>query len=156
MNISFSKQALPQTGVFVVCVSAGAKLSASAVKIDKQSGGAPRRAIRARGFEGKIGQSLNVVAPAGIKLDEVVIVALGKISDVTELKMQHLGGLIYRKTKHSKNGNVSVAVDGVPDAKMTAAEMATEIAYGAKLCSYRFDKYKTKQKHKDQIYKTKN
>ena len=76
MKITFTKPGLPATGVVVVSANvgagAGSKLSASAVKLDKKSGGALSRAIRASHFEGKSGQSLNVMAPAGTKLDEVM------------------------------------------------------------------------------------
>ena len=146
MKIAFAKPGLRATGVVVVSAGAGSKLSASAAKLDKKSGGALSRAIRASSFEGKKGHSLNVLALAGTKLDEVMIVGLGKPGDITELEMQRLGGRIYAGTKQAKKGSVTVAVDAVTDAKITAADIATEIAYGAKLRSYRFDKYRTKLK----------
>jgi len=149
MKIAFAKPGLPATGVVVVSASAGSKLSASAVKLDKKSGGALSRAIRASNFEGKKGQSLNVMALAGTKLDEVMLVGLGKPGDINELEMQRLGGRIYTGTKQAKKGSVTVAVEAVTEAKMTAGDMATEIAYGAQLRSYRFDKYKTKMKAAD-------
>ncbi len=149
MKITFAKPGLPATGVVVVSAGAGSKLSASTVKLDKKSGGALSRAIRASDFEGKKDQSLTVMALAGTKLDEVMIVGLGKAGDVTELEMQRLGGRIYAGTKQAKKGSVTVAVDAITEAKMSAAEMAVEIAFGATLRSYRFDKYKTKQKPAD-------
>ena len=149
MKITFAKPGLPATGVVVVSAGAGGKLSASAVKLDKKSGGALSRAIRASNFEGNRAQSLSVMAPAGSKLDEVMIVGLGKPDDITELEMQRLGGLIYAGAKQAKKGSVAVAVDAVTDAKMTAADIAAEIAFGANLRSYRFDKYKTKLKPAD-------
>ena len=93
MKITFAKPGLPATGVVVVSASAGGKLSASAVKLDKKSGGALSRAIRASNFEGNRAQSLSVMAPAGSKLDEVMIVGLGKPDDITELEMQRMAGL---------------------------------------------------------------
>ena len=149
MKITFAKPGLPATGVVVVSAGAGGKLSASAVRLDKKSGGALSRAIRASNFEGNRAQSLSVMAPAGSKLDEVMIVGLGKPDDITELEMQRLGGLIYAGAKQAKKGSVAVAVDAVTDAKMTAADIAAEIAFGANLRSYRFDKYKTKLKPAD-------
>ena len=149
MKITFAKPGLPATGVVVVSAGAGGKLSASAVKLDKKSGGALSRAIRASNFEGDRAQSLSVMAPAGSKLDKVMIVGLGKPDDITELEMQRLGGLIYAGAKQAKKGSVAVAVDAVTDAKMTAADIAAEIAFGANLRSYRFDKYKTKLKPAD-------
>ena len=65
MKIAFAKPGLRATGVVVVSAGAGSKLSASAAKLDKKSGGALSRAIRASSFEGKKGHSLNVLALAG-------------------------------------------------------------------------------------------
>ena len=95
MKISFAKPGLPATGIVVVTASAGGKLSTSAIKLDKKAGGALTRAIKASRFEGKKGQSLNVMAPAGTKLDRVMLVGLGKAADITDLEVQKLGGRIY-------------------------------------------------------------
>lgn len=40
-------------------------------------------------------------------------------------------------------------LDGISGTKLTAGEAAARLAFGAKLRSYRFDKYKTKKKHDD-------
>ncbi len=149
MKISFAKPALPATGVVVVSATAGGKLSASGQKLDKKTSGALTRAIKASRFEGNKAHNLNVMAPAGTRLDRVLIVGLGKAKDVTELEMQNLGGRIYANTRRVKKGSVTVAVDAVADAKMNVQEMAAQIAYGARLRSYRFDKYKTKQKESE-------
>jgi leucyl aminopeptidase len=146
MKISFSKPGLSETGIVVVTSSAGGELSASAKKLDKKAGGALTRAIKASRFDGKKGQLLNVIAPAGTKLDRVMLVGLGKATDITDLEMQNLGGRIYAATYQAKNGAVAVEVDAVKDAKLNAGDIAAEIAFGANLRSYRFDKYKTKLK----------
>ena len=70
----------------VTAVSDG-KLSASAAKLDKKTGGALTRAVRGSRFEGKKGQTLNVIAPAGTRLDRVMLVGLGKAKDMTVLEM---------------------------------------------------------------------
>ena len=72
MKITFAKLGLPATGVVVVSARAGSKLSTSAVKLDKKACGALSRAIRASNFEGKKGQSLNVMALAGTNRTGVV------------------------------------------------------------------------------------
>lgn len=149
MRISFAKPALPATGVVVVTATAGGKLTASGQKLDVKTGGALTRAIKASRFEGNKAHNLNVMAPEGTKLDRVLIFGLGKAKDITELEMQKLGGRIYANTRRVKKGNVVVAIDSVADASMNAPEMAAQAAYGARLRSYRFDKYKTKQKESE-------
>ena len=146
MKISFVKTGLPASGVVVVTAIANGKLSSSAIELDKNAGGMLKRAIQGSNFNGKKGQTLNVLAPEGTKLDRVMLVGLGKVSDITDLEMQKLGGRIYAATKQTKKGLVTVVLDSIKDAKMSVAEMASEIAFGANLRSYRFDKYKTKLK----------
>lgn len=147
MRVSFTKPGLPGAGVVVVSAIAGGNLSASAEKLNKKIGGAITRAIRASRFRGKKGQTLNILVPAGgERIDRIMLVGLGNVSDITELEMQKLGGRIYSDTRRVVKGTVAVAVDPVSDAKMSAFEMAAQIAYGARLRSYRFDKYKTKEK----------
>ncbi len=140
MKISFAEPALPTKGAVVVLVEAGKKLSPAAKNLDKQTKGAIKRAIGASRFEGKKGQSLEIVAPAGGGLDRILLAGTGK--DFGELEQQALGGNVVGKLKNSGSLEVTIIVDsGTKD--LTAA--AANVALGARLASYRFDKYLTKQ-----------
>ena len=140
MKISFAEPALPTKGAVVVLVEAGKKLSPAAKDLDKQTKGAIKRAIGASRFEGKKGQSLEIVAPAGGGLDRILLAGTGK--DFGELEQQALGGNVVGKLKNSGSLEVTIIVDsGTKD--LTAA--AANVALGARLASYRFDKYLTKQ-----------
>ena len=146
MKITFAKPEIPSKGIVVVTVNVGNKLSSSAKTLDVKTGGALSRAIGASRFEGKKAQTLNIVAPERTKLDLIMIVGLGKPTDITNIEMQNLGGRIYAATKQGKNGAVSIVLDTVAGSKMKSNEMAAEIGYGAKLRSYSFNKYKTQIK----------
>ena len=146
MKISFVKPGFPATGILVVTAFSNGKMTPSASKLNKKVGGALTRAIRGSHFEGKKGQSLEIVAPADTKLDLIMIVGLGKATEITGLEMQKLGGRIYAGTRQAKKGLVTVVLDPIAEAKSNVVEMASEIAFGANLRSYRFDKYKTKLK----------
>ncbi|MBE9558386.1 MAG: leucyl aminopeptidase, partial [Proteobacteria bacterium] len=140
MKISFAEPALPAKGAVVVLVEEGKKLSPAAKDLDKQTKGAVKRAIAASKFVGKKGQSLEIMAPAGGSLDRVLLAGTGKAFD--ELEQQALGGNVVGKLKNSGSSEVTVIVDaGAKD--LTAA--AANVALGARLASYRFDKYLTKQ-----------
>ena len=149
MKITFAKTALPKTGVLVVGVLAKKKLSQSATKVDKHLGGVVTRAIKVSNFDGNVGQSLKVLVPAGSRLDSVVLVGLGNHKEINTLSIERLGSLIYAQTFRSVGGTVSVVIDPVVDGKISASHLSARIAYGAKLRSYRFDKYKTKLKDSD-------
>ena len=144
MKISITEAALPKKGAVVVLVSQGKVLSPAAKALDKQSGGAVARAIKASKFEGKKGQSLEIVAPAGTELDRALLAGTGKAMD--ELEQQKLGGNIVGKLGNSGSSAATVIVDA--GAKDLAAA-AANVALGARLASYRFDKYRTKEEKKD-------
>ena len=116
MKVSFAQPGLPTTGIAVVSVTSGGKLSSSAEKLDKKIGGAIKRALRSSRFKGEKGQSLNILAPAGVRLDRVMLVGLGKVSDISELAIQKLGGKIYAETCRGIKGVVTVAVDPISGA----------------------------------------
>jgi len=144
MKIVFSGPGSAATGALVVGVLDGLKLTPSAKAADKKTGRAIMRAIKASNFKGKAGQSLSVLAPAETRLDQVLIVGLGKASEVDEVSLRKLGGQIYAALGASGSKAATVQVDPVADSKMTPAAMAVAVAEGARLRSYRFDKYRTK------------
>jgi leucyl aminopeptidase len=149
MKISFVKPGLPTTGTVVVGVLAKGTLTKSAQALDRKTSGAIKRAIKAGRFEGNKGQSLSLVAPAGTRLDRILLVGLGKPDEITVTEMENLGGRVYADTQRDKGGAVAVAVDAVPNAVLSATDIAARMAYGARLRSYRFDKYRTKEKASD-------
>ena len=104
MKVNFVGPGLPATGTAVVGVTSGGKLTADAEKFDTKTGGAIKRAIRSSRFKGEIGQSLNILAPSGVRLDRIILVGFGKASDICELEIQKLGGKIYAKTCRDNNG----------------------------------------------------
>jgi leucyl aminopeptidase len=149
MKISFVKPGLPATGTVVVGVLAKGTLTKSAQALDRKTSGAIKRAIKSSRFEGNKGQSLSLIAPAGTRLDRILLVGLGKSDEVAVTEMENLGGRIFAETQRDKSGAVAVAVDAVPGAGLSAWEIAARMAYGARLRSYRFDKYRTKEKASD-------
>jgi len=143
MKISFANLAVPKTGAVVVGVLEGRKLTASAQAVDDATDGAVMRAIKASSFKGAKHHSLTVMTPGG-RLNRVVCVGLGKAKDVTALELQGLGGRIVANLK-AHAASVQVLVDEVEGCDLKAHEMAAEVAFGARLGSYAFDKYKTKK-----------
>ncbi len=135
MKISFSSPGLPKIGVVVVAALSGGKLLPSAEKLDKSTDGSLTRAVKASNFRGDKGDTLQIVAPGGSRLDNVMLVGLGKPDGLTDLDLQKLGGSIYATQRRAKKGAVSVAVDALSDSVFTAAEIAAQIAYGARLRS---------------------
>ncbi len=145
MKITFSKPVLPTSGVVVVGVLQDRKLSPTAKQLDDKMKGGLGRAIKASRFKGNKDQSLTLLVPAHTGLDRVLVVGLGKATEIDDLMMQGLGGQIYSALAGSGCGTASVAVDDIDGTGLSAAEMAAQLAYGARLRSYRFSKYLTRE-----------
>ncbi|MEK7820579.1 MAG: M17 family peptidase N-terminal domain-containing protein, partial [Pseudomonadota bacterium] len=69
MKITFANPAMPHRGAYAVGVYADRKLGPSAKALDKATRGALGRAMAASRFKGKKGQTLQMLAPSGSKLD---------------------------------------------------------------------------------------
>lgn len=146
MKIAFANPADVNSGVVVVAALEGRKLTQSAQALDRKTGGALTRAMKASRFKGKAQQSLTILAPSGSKLDRVLLIGLGKAKDIDKTTAQDAGGQIYANLSGVGSPTVAVSVDSMDGCAVKPAEMAAEMAYGAKLRSYRFDKYRTQEK----------
>ncbi len=145
MKITFAKHALPAKGILVVFAGPGGKLLSSAETLDEMTDGALSRAVKVGKFKGKYGQFVSLYAPQGVNLDRIFIVGTGKASDLDALKMENLGGKIYGSTLKAGN-SLSVLYDHIVDSPLSDDESGAHLAYGFRLRSYRFDKYRTDEK----------
>lgn len=149
MKISFAELDLAKKGTLVVGIAADRALTASAAVLDARIGGAISRAVAASRFTGKSGETLEILAPAGIDASRVVLLGLGKLTELDEGKAESLGASLFAAVKGQLEKDVAVAVDPVVGSNLSAQEIAAEIGYGFYLRSYRFDKYHTKLKAED-------
>ncbi len=150
MKISFAKPQLPESGVVVVSVLEGGKLTPTAAALDKKLHGAIGRAVKAAPrFKGKKDQSLALLAPGESKLDHVLVVGLGKAAEIDAMRLQGVGGQIYAELGGRGHATVEVAIDAIEGCALSPADMAAEVAFGARLRSYRFGKYLTKEEKDD-------
>jgi leucyl aminopeptidase len=145
MKILFGEPALPETGTVVVGVLRDRQLTASARKLDERTDGAVSRAMKGTRFKGFKTHGLGILAPAGTGLERIFLLGLGKGADVDAARMQAAGGRVYEALGSSGAELVTVCADAIEKCKLAPAEMAAELAFGAKLRSYRFDKYRTKE-----------
>ncbi|TAN60058.1 MAG: leucyl aminopeptidase, partial [Magnetospirillum sp.] len=146
MKIAFAKPSLPTEGAIAVAVLEGKVLSASARKLDDEADGAISRAIATSRFEGKKGQTLMILAPHGLGVSRVLLIGLGKAKEIDAQGAQAFGGTAVAQLLTSGETEVVVAVDAVDGSALVTAEFAAQAGFGARLRSYTFDKYMTKQK----------
>jgi leucyl aminopeptidase len=140
LDIAFAKIVLPKSGVVVLPLAEAAELAGTAAALDKALGGGVKRAMEAADFSGKKGQSVNLVAP-GAGLKRVLLMGLGKADDLTGKLAEEFGG--------AAQAALAREAEAVIIADKITPEMAAHIGLGARLRSYRFDKYRTTQKADD-------
>ncbi|HYD32829.1 MAG TPA: leucyl aminopeptidase [Azospirillaceae bacterium] len=150
MKFSFSEPAQPKTGTIVVPVLHERTLGGIGADLDRQTGGMLSRAMEAGRFTGKREETLSILAPSGLDgtVDRILLVGLGKGDQVADVMLQAVGGTMVAALEKNAT-EVSVLLDGLPNGGLSPARMAAEMAFGACLRAYRFDKYRTTEK-KDQ------
>jgi leucyl aminopeptidase len=146
MKVAFAEPVLPKSGTLVALCLEDRQLSATARSIDEANGELVGRAMASSRFQGKANEVLAVTLPAGAGPDGVLLVGLGKAAKVDELVAQAAGGTVLGALNRAGLSEAAVAVDALAEVPLAAGTLAAEMAFGARLASYRFDRYKTKEK----------
>jgi leucyl aminopeptidase len=146
-SLSFVGKTAPADGVAVVFAEEGKKLTPAAQTLDKKTKGLLSRAAAITEFKGKKEQTVDLLAPQGLKAARIVLVGLGKPSAYSAEDWLNLGGtvrgLLTGKEAPSAHIFLETASGDVgPDA-------LASFALGALLRGYTFKKYKTKKRKKD-------
>jgi leucyl aminopeptidase len=132
------------TGTLVVAASEGSALLPAAAKADKASKGAVVRALSASRFTGKPGQLVDILAPAGLSVNRLIVLGLGKAEDFDAAAAQTAAATVIGRLKSSNETTVTFDLEGLKGAKLAGPELAANLIFGAKLKTYTFDQYRTK------------
>jgi leucyl aminopeptidase len=147
MKISFTEPDLPRSGAVVVGVCEGKVLTLAARRLDEAAAGAITRALAAASrFSGKKDELLPIVGSANLSVSRIVLAGLGKPESLDSRSFQQLGGNLLVHLNGAGEEEATLMIDVAEGALIGPTEAAAELAFGAQLRSYRFDKYKTKQK----------
>jgi leucyl aminopeptidase len=147
VRIKFGPFSAPRAGVLVTFCDDGLRLGAAARTALGPAAALVARAAAAERFKGKLGSTLDIAAPADLKADRLVVVGLGKPKDLKPYDSLKLGGAAMGKVPRAAR-EVTMLAD-YPSGAMDA-EAAADLALGARLRAYRFDRYKTKRKDEDE------
>src|SRR4029078_3839472 len=93
-TLSFASQTAPADGVAVVFAEEGPRLSAAAQDLDKKSKGLLTKGIGITGFKGKKEQTVDLIAPQGLKLGGVVVWGLNRPVSYEPEDWVSLGGTV--------------------------------------------------------------
>jgi leucyl aminopeptidase len=147
MKIKFAEPDQPHSGAVVVGVWEEGVATPAAKRLDEVTDGAVTRALSAASrFNGKKDELLPIVGPANLKVSRIVLAGLGKPDSTDARSLQKLGGNLVAHLNGAGEEEATFAIEVGQDAPISQAEAAAELAFGAQLRSYRFDKYKTNQK----------
>ena len=134
--VNFSSSA-PDNGNVVIGVFEGGELGSFGRRVNEQTNGGLDHSISAAKFQGKAMSTKVIPAPMGSDYDQIMLVGLGeKEADKTALEWQNIGGDAVQKAVSSFKVAPAMVFD-------VSADALANMAYGAKLGSYYFDKYYT-------------
>lgn len=145
MQVSFSKASLPKSGAVIIPVLEGALKNPAFVAINKITKGTLERAAKAADFVGKAGQNAVICGPAGLDNNYVILIGGGKAADFDLHTAENMGGNALAKVLELRERAALFFMQDFEVKDMDAAQIAAHMALGARLRSYRFDKYRTTQ-----------
>jgi leucyl aminopeptidase len=146
-TISFANLSLPQEGVAVVFAEDGPKLWPAAKDLDKASKGLLGRAANISGFKGKKDTTVDLLAPAGLKFARLVLMGIGKPTDLSAEDWLNLGGSVRGLLSGREAPTAHILLDGA--GKGVTPENVSDFALGLALRGYKFRKYKSTKSPKN-------
>ncbi len=152
-KLGFGPFATPAKGVVVVFAEDGVKLGPATRKALGPAAELVARAAKAERFTGKKNSALDLIAPAGLKAARLIVIGVGKSAEFKPKDFLKLGGLATGKLPNS-------ASDATVFAELSGGamkpEQAADLAQGARLRAYAFDRYKTKSKDDEKFPAARN
>ncbi|MEJ0044592.1 MAG: M17 family peptidase N-terminal domain-containing protein [Rhizomicrobium sp.] len=144
MQLSFTAPGDVRSGAWVVGATDGAVLTQAAQKADKAAGGALSRGLKVSKFTGKSGQVLEVLAPAGVAASRILLAGLGKGAEFGATAAENLSAAVNGRLNGAGETAVTYEIDLPKGSKLKAGELAAHLAFGARLKSYSFNHYRTR------------
>jgi leucyl aminopeptidase len=142
-KIVFAPFSAPSTGVLVLFCEQGLKLGAAARRVLQDVGELFPRAAAADRFTGKNGTALEIVAPAGLGVSRLIILGVGNAGKLKSADLVKLGGIARGKVPTSA-AEATIFAEFARGA--LKPDQVADLALGARLRAYSFERYKTKRK----------
>src|SRR5690348_12520680 len=144
MQLSFAAPHPVESGAWIVGALDGGVLTAAAQRADKLAGGALSRALKLSRFTGKSGQVLEILAPSGSKASRILVAGLGKAAEFDATRAEQLAASINGRLSGAGESSATFEIDAPKGSKLRVGELAAHLAFGARLKSYAFNQYRTK------------
>ncbi|HEV2558441.1 MAG TPA: leucyl aminopeptidase [Microvirga sp.] len=141
-RIDFQAPGPVEGGDLVILVGDDLKPAAAAGKlVGPKTLSLVERVAEIERFKGKAQAVMTVAAPASLAVDRLIIVGVGGEGERAKLDAMQLGGAIAGRT----NGKSVTILADLPGGE-TSPDFVAEMAAGARLRAYSFNRYKTKKK----------
>jgi leucyl aminopeptidase len=145
ITIGFVPLSAAAKGVLVLFTDESLKFGSTSAKILGGTAETVKRAASAARFKGKAGAALDILAPAGLKAERLIVIGTGKAGALKAEDYIKLGGQISGRLKNAPAVTVVAELAG---GAFKPADVAA-VASGIRLRAYTFDRYKTKKKDDD-------
>ena len=143
VKVGFVPFSSASRGILVVFCDDTLKFGSATSKALGAAAGMIKRAAAANQFKGKSGSTLDFLAPEGVNASRLIVVGIGKASDLKGNGFLKLGGTAAGRLRP---GNEAVTIIAELPTGAMKPEQAAAVASGVRLRAYKFDRYKTKKK----------
>ncbi len=141
--VEFKPLTAKVSGLLAILAESELTLGKTAQALTDKSEGLLAKAAKADGFTGAAGSFLDLIAPEGLPMARLLVAGIGKSADCTELDFIKLGGSLTGKFPDAaKEAAVLLDLASGP----LSAEIAADIALGARLRFYDFQTHKAAKK----------
>jgi leucyl aminopeptidase len=147
MKLGFGAFSVPTRGVLVVFCDAGLKFGPATHKLLDPAADLVRRAAVADGFSGKAGAVLDIVTPAGLSVQRLLVIGAGKPEEEKPDTYAKLGGSAIGRVP-ARATEITIIAERSDGAMKP--DRAADLALGVRLRGYSFDRYRTKRKEDEE------
>jgi len=147
LQIQFAPLSQAPTGTLILLAGEELALGASARSFDERAKGLLLRAAGAANFSGKSKTAIELLAPAGIEAQRLVLLGSGRAGK--ELDRLLLGGYAFAQANARKGETATLVCDPADPGEAGSDGFAADLALGALLRSYSFKKYLTQRRPED-------
>lgn len=139
-SVSFAEFSAPQRGVSIVLVAKGGNFAEEAAQA---VGGAQKisRICEISGFSGTLGKTTEAIEASSDGIEKIVLVGVGDPAKLGNDDWLKIGGAAFSRIGKSDRATITLAL---PETTI-AGDEAADVALGALLRSYEFNRYKTRK-----------
>lgn len=150
LNITFKSARTDKNPNIILTLFEGSPLGPQAKDLDKSLGGLIAHSLGNQPkFKAKAGQTLDLSAPAKSGLARITLLGLGKAEKLDALGAENAGGKLCAALERADIAEAALWLENLGNIKgLKIEDLAANLANGARLRAYKFERYKSKKGRK--------